>query len=78
VYKTRNIFAHFCAFPVEGVDIFFLDFPYLTLEFGLANKFKDQSREGVFLHLYVFLPGTRFLGLKKRIFFANPNSVVRY
>jgi hypothetical protein len=43
----------------------FLDFQFLTTEFGLAKEFEDQIRTGIFLYFHVFLRGNDFLGQKK-------------
>jgi hypothetical protein len=43
----------------------FLDFQYLTTEFGLVKEFLGQRRKGVFLYFDVILCGNEFLGLKQ-------------
>jgi hypothetical protein len=52
----------------------FLDFQFLTTEFGLAKEFQDQSRKGALLYFHIFLCGNEFLGPKKRKKSLDPTN----
>jgi hypothetical protein len=44
---------------------FFLDFQYLTTEFGLAKEFLDNNRNGFFLYFQFFLRGNEIWAKKE-------------
>jgi hypothetical protein len=44
----------------------FLDFQFLTIEFGLSKEFQDQMSADIFLYFYVFQCINEYLGPNKR------------